>query len=209
MPPRYGVSPSYLPLWRRYRDDCSPCYARPWRRFYDDPERAWAGIIPSDRLNRGGSGARPAGGLSRGLRPVGPMATSQGRPGGGQFWEGSGTPESGPGPVRACLGYGPDGRVYPSGHTPGQPSAVCRDQVSTSLAEHPAADGPRSGIADLGHAPVAATRAGSRPDRHREQAPRITEQDSHQSTGLRISGCTPLPHYKTLDQQPEHRGGEP
>ncbi len=208
-PTRCGASPSCSPLWRRYRHDCSTGNARPWRRLHNDPERAWAGIIPSDRLR---SRPRSAGGLGWGLRPVGPMAASQGRSGGG-----SGFIEAGPDrvaasdrprPVRACLSSRSDGRVYTSRHAPGQSRAVCRDQVGLALAEHPAASGPAARLADLNDAPGVAAHHRSEADRRGHQGAQLIKPNRHQSAGHRPAGGTPLPHHPAPGRPAEHRGDE-
>lgn len=206
-PPRCGVSSSCSPLWRRYRHDCSPSDAGPWRRLYDDPERAWAGIDPSDGLNRGGPGARPAGGVGRGLRPVGPVAGSE-EPGG----RGNGvrcTPSAGRGPVRACDGSRPDGRVYPPGHTPGQFRAVCRAQSGFALAKYPAASGPGPGFVGCGDASDALDRDKPGPGRRGLQDKQPAPTDSRQGAGRRAAGSAALPLYQTPGRPAEHRGGEP
>lgn len=221
-PPRCGVSSSCSPLWRRYRHDCPLGDVGPWRRFYDDPERAWAGFDPSDRLNRGGTGSRSAGGVGWGLRPVGPVAGSQ-EPGGrgngvrrtpgtwgiGGAGEAGGTPSVGGGPVRACDGSRPDGRVYPPGHTPGQPPAVCRAQSGVALAKYPAAGGPEPGFVGCGDASHALDRDRPGPGRRGSQDKQPAPTDGHQGADRRAAGTAALPLYPIPGRPAEHRGGEP
>ena len=208
-PPRYGVSPSCSPLWRRYRHDCSTGNAGPWRRLYNDPERAWAGIIPSDGF---GSGARSAGGLGWGLRPVGPVAQAQGPSGGGRA---GGPPPPRErrrrgGPVRACGDAGPDGRVHPQRHLACQPGALRGDTLGVALAERTAAGGPGAGLADPSNASVVAADGQSPGGRPGWRETRPTEQNQHQGAGGWAAGVTALPQppYPTLGQPAEHRGGE-
>ena len=214
-PPRYGVSPSCSPLWRRYRHDCSTGNAGPWRRLYDIPERPWAGFIPSVRGQRGDellAGARSRRRLGRGLRPVGPVAATQGR-GGLRPGRRSGDTPSGErysGSFRACPGGRPHGRVHASGHTPGQPGAMRGDTLGPALAERPAAGGHRPGLTDLGDAPVADA-AGRTAGRHVPGHELQPSRHGGQGAGGWATGVTALPQppYPTLGQPAEHRGGEP
>jgi hypothetical protein len=217
-PPRYGVSPCCSPLWRRYCHDRSPCDAGPWRRFYDDPERAWAGIDPSDGRS---TGPRPAGGLGRGLRPVGPLA-ADGRPDGpegypgrlrGHFrghFRGHGAGAGG-GPVRARAGSGPDRRVHPPGDAQGGPGTPSHPGLGLELAGHPAARHPSTGQAGLG---VEAGGPGQArfqdipgPDGSHGRPGR--EKSARESTDRRAAGDTPLPHHPSPGQPAGYRGDEP
>lgn len=219
-PPRYGVSPSCSPLWRRYRHDCSAGNAGPWRRLYDIPECAWPGLIPSVRGQWGHellSGARSRRGLSRRLRPVGPVAPSQGAGGGQRLGRADdptrdrGYPGGPGGPFRARPGDGPDGRVHPSGHTPGQPGALRGTPLGTALVGLTAAGGRRAGLAGHGDASVPDARrrsAGIHSSRHPQQR---TRHSGDQGAGGRATGVTALPQppYPTPGRPAGHRGGEP
>ncbi len=213
-PPRYGVSLSCLPLWRRCRHDCSPGDVGPWRRLYDDPERARAGFGPSDGLH---AGARPAGRVGRGLRPVGPVAASQGRcrgfvgrsggPGGIE-----GSQSAGRGPLRACADPGSYGRVYPPGHAAGQSHAVRGAQDGPALASHPAAGGGRAGLAGLGDAadtPARDTCNQPEPGRGEPRGKRGRKQINDQGACGRAAGATALPNDPSPGRQAGSRGGEP
>ena len=214
-PPRYGVSPSCSPLWRRYCHDCSFSNAGPWRRLHDIPERPWTGLIPPVRGQRGHellSGARPGRRLGRRVRPVGPMARSQGGcPGQRDGRAGDATPDR-RGPLRACPVGRSDGRLYPSGHTPDQPRALRGDTFGPALAWLAAAGGDGAGLADLGDEPVADAHRGSVGGRcggHDEQQ---TKHHGGQGAGSRPAGFTALPDppYSTRVGRPAgHRGGEP
>jgi len=212
-PPRYGVSPSCSPLWRRYRHDCSTGNAGPWRRLYDIPERAWPGFIPSVRGQRGYqflSGARPGGGLSGRLRSVGPVAPSQGPCGYRANGRACDPPPGRRGPVRACAGAGPNRCLYRSGHTPGDSRAMRSTPLGDALAGLATAGRPRPGLAGYGDAPVADAlgRSGRRLDRCGHQS---NQHGRGQGAGGRAAGVTalPNPHYPTLGRPAGHRGGEP
>jgi len=103
--------PSCSPLWRRYCHDNSPGNAGPWRRLYDTAERAGAGPDPADGFNRGNPRPRSTGGVSGGLRPVGPMAGSKGRKGPARGV--TSTPSACARPIRACAPAEPRRRVHP------------------------------------------------------------------------------------------------
>ena len=219
-PPRCGVSSSCSPLWRRCRHDYSPGDAGPWRRLYNDPERAWAGSDPSDGGSRGGTGepgTRSTGGLGRGLRPVGPMAATRGRCGGcigrsrGFRDLGHRSPAR-PRPLRACVGPGTDGCVYPPGHAPGQSRSIRGAQDGIALASHPAAGGVRPGLAGLGDAfgtPLPSTFDPLGPGRRGIQGKQSTKQFTHQGACYRAPGTTALPHDPTPGRPADSRGGEP
>ncbi len=195
-PTRCGASSSCSPLWRRYRHDCSTGNAGPWRRLYNDPERAWAGFDPSDRLS---TRARPAGGLGRGLRTVGPVAPPQGRcpslvrrprnPGG------TDPLSANPGPLRACTSPRPHRRLHPPGHTPGQPWAGSGTQNSAALAKHPTARGTLPGLAGFRDAAITPVRDRKRPHSKypRPQDKQPQSKHNHQGAGHRATSQTALP----------------
>jgi len=222
-PPRYGVSPSCSPLWRRYRHDCSTGNARPWRRLYDIPERPWAGYFPPVRGQRGHqflSGARSRRGLSGRLRPVGPVAATQGA---GGVWRGrrtddqprpweSGEPGGTGGSVRARAGDGPDRCVHPPGDSPGQPGALRGAAVGLALAGRAAAGGHGARLRDPGDAAIADARGRSVGCRHSKQDKQQTKHPGGQGAGGRSARVTALPDppYPTpLGRPAGHRGGEP
>lgn len=207
-PPRYGVPPSCSPLWRRYRHDCSAGNAGPWRRLYNIPERAWAGPGPAVRGQRGHQllpGPRPRGGFGRRLRPVGPVAASRGGSRRGSGRAGDATPGR-RGLFRTRLGGRTDGRVHPSGHTPGHPRALCRTPVGPALAGLAAADGRRAGLAGHGDASVANARRRTGPGP-------VTQRTKHGGGPCargRSTRLTALPHTQpALGPEAESRGGEP
>lgn len=203
--PRYGVSPSCSPLWRRYRHEHSTCHAGPWRRLYDDPERAWAGFIPSDRPGGRRTGPRPAGGFGRGLRPVGPVAQAQGPDG---HPGGAGTTRREPrlpgGPLRPCAGPRPHGCLHRPGHAAGADRALGRDPHGLAMAGHPAAGGPGPERAGLWNQPDAAgldgihTRSTGLPYDH--------TTDGHQGPYRRAAGVTALPSYPSPGRSAGQRG---
>ncbi len=145
-PPRCGVSPSCSPQGRRRRHDDSTGNDGPRRRLHHKPERARTGVNPSDRLGTRHPerpGIRSAGRLSRGLRPVGTVASSGTRR--SRRRDGSTQPARG-GPVRPYHRRRPDRCLHQPRHAASDPPAVPghrdRDQLACQAATHLAGAGP-------------------------------------------------------------------
>lgn len=212
-PTRCGAMPSCSPLWERYRHEYSTSDVRPWRRFYDGPERAGAGFIPPDRPGQRRAGARPAGRLGRGLRPVGPVAQAQGqngRPGGaGTACRGPGLLRGLRGPLRPCDGLRPHGRLHRPGHASGTARPIGGDPHGPAMAGHPAAGGPGSGRAGAGHGSGPASRDGGRTGSTGFPYPHDPAAGGRQVPHRRAAGITALPHAHTPGRPAGQRGDRP
>jgi len=183
--PRCGATPSCSPLWERYRDEHSTCDVRPRRRLYDGPERAGARVNPSDRPGGRRAGPRPAGGLGRGLRPVGPVAQAQGpdghpgatgtRLGGARLLRGRGFLRGPGGPLRPCAGLRPRGCLHRPGHAAGTGRTLGGDPHSPAMVRYPAAGGPRPGRTGAGHGSGSAGHDGI----HRNRSGSTSQANTH------------------------------
>ena len=211
-PPRYGVCPSCSPQRRRCCHDDSASNAGPWRRLHDDPERAWAGFGPSDggcTRDSGEPGARSAGRVGRGVRPVGSVASAgfggrhPGTGGAGHALSASA------GPLRPCAEPRTYRRLHRPWHAPGQHRPVGGDPDSPALAVYPAAGGTGAGHTCLG---VQADAPGRGRNRSGRRSPTSTSHAGipHGCPGQapRAAGGTALPHHPTVGRAAENRGGE-
>ena len=143
MPPRCWGWPSCYPLWRRYCHERTPSDVRPRRRLHDQSECSGQGPDPAIRLGGGGAkrpGPRPAGRLSRGLRPVGTLAQALGS-GLAIFRRRPGHAPAG-GPLRARPTDALGRRLLPGGHTQRRPGTLGRLVRDLPLAEPSAAGDP-------------------------------------------------------------------
>jgi len=198
-PPRYWVSSSCSPLWRRYCHDDSPGNAGPWRRFYDTAERSGAGSDPADRLI---ARARPPGRVGGRLRSVGPMAATQGRIGhsGGVRH----TSKARCGPVRACASAKPDGRVHAFWHAQRRAGAVGGVVSRPAVAQPAAAGRPPAQRAGLSLAQEPFGRAISH-----ELTGRAADRRTPGRTAVYTHNLNDLPRESSGSASPGASGGQP